>query len=263
MTVETFEFTPDGALPVQVRVIPNSQGELWFVTADVLAALGLARSSSALLPDDEKGVQTLYTLGGSQQVAMVTEAGLYRLIMRSTKPEAKQFQRWIAHDVLPAIRQHGGYLTPATIEQVLTDPDTIIRLATDLKTERARRIQLEAKTAADAPKVLFADAVATAPNTILIGELAKILKGNGIDIGQNRLFHWMRLNEYLIKRAGTDYNMPTQRAMQLGLFEIKETAVTHADGHVTIQKTTKVTGKGQQYFIDRLLSRWPDEAVAA
>lgn len=156
-------------------------------------------------------------------------------------------------EVLPSIRKHGGYLTPEKVEEALLNPDTLIRLATDLKTEREKRMQLEEQAHRDRPKVLFADAVATAKSSILIGELAKLLKQNGIDIGQNRLFEWMRCNSYLIRRKGTDYNMPTQKAMESGLFEIKETSITHADGHISVNKTPKVTGRGQQYFINRFL----------
>ena len=144
-------------------------------------------------------------------------------------------------------------MTPATVEAVLSDPDTMIRLLQEIKAERQQREALEAKAEADRPKVLFADAVAVSGSTVLVGELAKILKQNGVEIGQNRLFGWLRRNGYLIRRQGTDYNMPTQYAMELGLFEIKETAVTHSDGHVTVSKTPKVTGRGQQYFISKFL----------
>ena len=145
------------------------------------------------------------------------------------------------------------YMTEHTIEQVLTDPDTIIKLATDLKRERERRNELEEQAKADAPKVLFADAVAASKTDILVGDLAKILKGNGVNVGANRLFVWLRSNGFLISRKGTDWNMPTQRAMELELFRVKETAVTHSDGHVTVSKTPKVTGRGQQYFVERFL----------
>ena len=183
----------------------------------------------------------------------VPENIFYRLAMKAKNEAAEKFQAFIADEVLPAIRKHGGYLTPEKVEEVLLNPDTIIRLATDLKTEREKRMQLEEQAQKDKPKVLFADAVATAKTSILIGELAKIMKQNGIDICQNRLFEWMRKNGYLVRRKGTDYNMPTQKAMEAKLFEIKETSITHADGHVTINKTPKVTGIGQQYFINKFL----------
>ena len=153
--------------------------------------------------------------------------------------------------MLPAIRKHGGYLSPEKIEEVLSDPDTIIKLATNLKEEQAKRREAEAALKEAKPKIIFADAVSASDQTILIGDLAKIIKQNGHDIGQKRLFQWLRDNGYLIKRQGSDYNSPTQRAMEMGLFRIKETAVTHADGHVTVSKTVKVTGRGQNYFVNK------------
>ena len=136
-----------------------------------------------------------------------------------------------------------------------SNPDTVLMLAQNWKDEQTKRIAAEIQIKADAPKVLFADSVTASSTSILIGELAKILKQNGIEIGQNRLFEWMRKNGYLISRVGTDFNMPTQRSMELGLFEVKETAITHSDGHISISKTTKVTGKGQLYFINKFLKK--------
>ncbi|MCY9510669.1 phage antirepressor KilAC domain-containing protein, partial [Paenibacillus larvae] len=162
-------------------------------------------------------------------------------------PEAKQFKRWVTHEVLPSIRKTGMYAT----DELLDNPDLLILAATKLKEEREARRQLENQVKSDRPKVLFADSVTASPTSILVGELAKMLKQNGFDIGEKRLFEWMRKQGYLIKRKGTDRNIPTQRAMEMGLFEIKETAVTHSDGHVTINKTFKVTGKGQVYFINK------------
>ena len=159
----------------------------------------------------------------------------------------------MTEEVLPAIRSHGGYLTPEATAQVLSDPDFIIRLATQLKEERAQRLALETRVEEAAPKVIFADAVSASTTSILVGDLAKILKGNCIDIGANRLFTWLRAHGFLTSRRGADWNSPTQKAMELGLFEIKETVITHADGHITVNKTPKVTGKGQQYFISRFL----------
>lgn len=142
-------------------------------------------------------------------------------------------------------------MTPETIEKTLTDPDFIIRLATKLKEEQLARQQAEKQIEEQKPKILFADAVTTSKTPILVGELAKLLKQNGIDMGQNRLFQWLRDNGYLIKRRGTDYNMPTQYSMEMGLFEVKETSITHSDGHISINKTPKITGKGQVYFINK------------
>jgi anti-repressor protein len=194
-----------------------------------------------------------------QQTNVIPEGDIYRLIVIAAdqsrnpdiKEKAERFEQWVFDEVLPSIRKHGGYLTPEKVEEVLLNPDTIIRLATDLKNEREQRKLLEDQIAADRPSVIFANAVSVSSDTILIGELAKILKGNGIEIGQNRLFEKLREDGYLIKRKGSDYNAPTQKSMDLGLFKVKETAITHADGHVTISKTTKVTGKGQVYFVNK------------
>ena len=246
---EMIPFTYEGK-PMRTVVV---ESEPWFVSMDALDILGLHRSSLTALDDDEKGVHTVDTLGGVQRVGIISEPGLYSLILRSRKPEAKAFKRWITHEVLPSIRKRGGYLTPEAAAEALTDPDFIIRLATDLKAERAKRAQLEEARKAERPKVLFADSVATSDSTILVGDLAKILKGNGADIGANRLFARLREDGFLIKRKGADWNMPTQRAMELGLFKIKESSHIHSDGHVTISKTPKVTGNGQTYLVNHYL----------
>lgn len=184
----------------------------------------------------------------------LTESGVYKLIFKSKKKEAEKFQDWVTDEVLPQIRKHGAYMTENTLEKALTSPDFLIQLATNLKEEQTKRRLLEEEKKLNAPKILFADAVSTSHTSILVGELAKLLKQNGIDTGQKRLFSWLRENGYLIKRKGTDYNMPTQKAMDQGLFEIKETSINHSDGHISISKTPKVTGKGQQYFINKFLN---------
>ena len=248
------------------RALQDSAGEPWFVANDVCEALGLSnpRSSLALLDEDEKGVHSMDTPGGTQNLAIVSAAGLYSLILRSRKPEAKALKRWVTHEVLPAIRRHGVYATPDTVEAMLQDPDTMIATLTALKTEREARQALQAQAEADRPKVIFADAVAASHSTILIGDLAKLLRQNGVEIGANRLFEWMRRNGFLIARKGTDRNMPTQRAQEMGLFWVKETAITHSDGHVTVSRTPKVTGKGQEYFVSRFLDgRFTTEEAAA
>ncbi len=244
-------FNYDG---IEVRVV-TVEGEPWLVASDIARSLEY-RDANALtrgLDADEKGTQIVRTPGGEQAVTVISESGFYSAALRSRSERAADFRRWVTREVLPSIRKHGGYLTPAKVEEVLTDPDTIIRLATDLKAERARRVELETLREVDAPKVLFADAVSASKSNILVGELAKILKGNGIDIGANRLFEVLRSRGYLISRKGTDWNMPTQKSMELGLFRIKETTVVHSDGHTSLNKTPKVTGKGQQYFIERFL----------
>jgi anti-repressor protein len=182
----------------------------------------------------------------------INESGLFSLILRSNKPEAKQFRKWLTSEVLPSIRKHGGYLTPQKIEEALLNPDTLIQLATNLKEERQKRISAETAVQEQAPKVLFADAVSTSARSVLVSELAKVLKQNGVDMGQNRLFSWLREHGYLCSR-GEYYNQPTQRAMELGLFEIKKTSIAKPDGSVLVSCTTKVTGKGQIYFVNKFI----------
>jgi anti-repressor protein len=212
----------------------------------VCEILDIGNPSQALtrLDEDEKGIISNDTLRGEQEVLCITESGLYSLVLGSRKPEAKQFKRWVTHEILPAIRKTGTYnAVPQTLPEAL-------RLAATAIEEKEKAV---AQLAAAQPKVLFADSVSASHTTILVGELAKLLKQNGIDIGQNRLFQWMREKGYLINRAGSDYNMPTQRSMNLELFSIKETSVTHADGHISVNKTAKVTGKGQLYFVNKFL----------
>lgn len=199
---------------------------------------------------DKKGPKKAYEFMQDYETPKyVSEPIFYLLAMKAENETAKKFQRTVAFEILPAIRKHGMYAK----DELLENPDLLIEVATQLKNERQRRKALQSKVEQDVPKVLFADAVAASNAPMLIGELAKILRQNGVETGEKRLFEWMRSNGYLIKRIGTDYNAPTQRAMELGLFEVKETAITHSDGHVTINRTTKVTGKGQQYFINRFL----------
>lgn len=245
--MKIFENSEFGA----VRVV-DMNGEPWFVARDVCECLELGnpRTSIALLDEDEKGVHTMDTPGGAQEMSIVSEAGLYSLILRSRKPEAKAFKRWITHEVLPAIRKHGGYLTPAKLEEALTDPDTIIRLATNLKAEREMRQALEAQAAAYRPKVVFAESIEVAKTSILVGEMAKLIKqATGCDMGQNRFFEWLRANGYLHK-GGSARNMPTQRCIDAGWMEIKEGTRIGSSGECHITRTPKVTGKGQIYFVN-------------
>ena len=241
-------------------------GEPWWVLKDICDVLELSNPSviADRLDEDEKAkVDPKQYLGSrsNEPATVISESGLYNVILLSRKPEAKKFKRWITHEVLPTIRKHGAYVTSAKLEEIISDPDAWIKVLTALKDERTAKERLQLEAERNQPKVVFADAVSVSSGTILIGELAKILKGNGIEIGQNRLFEKLRQDGYLIKRQGTDYNAPTQRAMEMGLFRVKETAITHADGHVTISKTTKVTGKGQQYFINLLLGRGGDGQI--
>ena len=185
----------------------------------------------------------------------IPENIFYRLAMKAKNETAERFQAFIADEVIPSIRKHGMYATEVTIERMLGDPDAMIKVLTALKEEREQRKALESKVETDRPKVLFADAVSASDSTILVGDLAKLISQHGVDIGQRRLFQWMRDNGYLIRREGTDRNMPTQRAMELGLFSIKETAITCPDGQIRVTKTVRVTGKGQQYFINKFLDK--------
>lgn len=236
---------------INVRTV-DADDQVWFAAPDVAKALGLTNTTVAVngLDSDER---TKFSLGRQGETNFISEPGLYRLIGASRKSAAKRFNRWVTHEVLPTIRKHGAYMTPDTIKQVLLNPDTVIELATQLKAEQAKTARLSEDNRVMQPKALFADAVSTSHTSILVGDLAKLIKQNGVDIGGQRLFAWLRTNGYLIKRQGTDFNSPTQRAMNLGLFEVKETAITHSDGHVTVNKTPKVTGKGQQYFVNKFL----------
>lgn len=238
-----------------IRTI-EKDGEPWFVGKDVATALGYEKPTDAVRKHtdmEDRGISKMETPSGIQEMTIINESGLYSLVLSSKLPTAKKFKRWVTNEVIPSIRKHGAYMTPETLEKVLLSPDTLMQLAQNLKDEQEKRKALEAQIESQKPAVLFTGAVETSKTSILIGELAKMLKQNGINIGQNRLFAWMREKGYLIKRKGTDYNMPTQRAMEQGLFEIKETTVVHADGHTHINKTPKVTGKGQAYFVTLFL----------
>lgn len=229
----------------RLRVIQGEDGEPWFVAKDVCDALSIAvRDTAKTLDEDERGMDSIHTPGGDQQMVIVSEAGLCSLILKSRKPEAHAFKRWVTHDVLPSIRRDGAYVASDGTE----DDSTLIARALiaaqrTIDRNKARIAELE-------PKALFADAVAASDGTCLVGELAKMMRQNGLDIGQNRMFELLRNDGYLGK-TGSNRNVPTQMAMDLGLFRIKETAITHGDGHVTINRTPKVTGRGQRYFIDR------------
>ena len=239
-----------------VRVI-EKDGEPWFVGKDVADILGYTNSRKALIDhvdDEDKGVTKCDTLGGAQEITVINESGLYSLVLQSKLPKAKAFKHWVTSEILPSVRKHGAYLTPEKIEEVLLNPDTMIKLCTQLKEEQAKRREAERQIEEAKPKVLFADAVSVSSTNILVGDLAKILKQNGIEIGQKRLFEWLRNNGYLSKRQGMEWNMPTQKSMELGLFCIKETVINHADGHTSINKTPKLTGKGQIYFVNKFLA---------
>lgn len=231
--------------------------EPWFVGKDVATILGYSNSRKALadhVDDEDKGVTKCDTLGGVQELTVINESGLYSLILSSKMPNAKKFKHWVTAEVLPTIRKHGMYAT----EELLNNPDLAIKTFQALKEEQEKNKRLVAENAEMKPKALFADAVATSHSSILVGDLAKILRQNGVIIGQRRLFEWLRNTGYLIK-SGTSKNMPTQKAMEMGLFGIKESTVTNPDGTVRITRTTKVTGKGQQYFINKFLGDYEEK----
>lgn len=240
--IQVFEYQNNKVRTVDV------DGEAWFVLKDVCEVLHLGTTAKVAerLDDDEKGMNQIHTPGGTQNVTVVNESGLYHVILRSDKPEAAPFRRWVTNDVLPAIRKTGSYNAPQlTRSQLLA---TALIAAHEELEEKDKQIETMK------PKALFADAVSASSQSILVGEMAKLLSQNGIQMGQNRLFQWMRENGYLIKdRKRTDYNMPTQKSMELRLFEIKETSIAHSDGHTSINKTPKVTGIGQVYFVNLFL----------
>ena len=230
-------------------------GDPWLVGKDVAKALGYAKPENAIgthVDSDDKTTTLIQGTGSNykSKAVLINESGLYSLVLSSKLPTARKFRHWVTSEVLPSIRRHGLY----AVDELLNNPDLMIQAMEQLKAERAKNQQLSEKVRQDASKVLFADSVEASKYSILIFDLAKILKQNGVQIGGNRLFEWMRQNGYLVKRKGSDWNMPTQRAMEMGLFEIKETSVSHSDGHITVNRTPKVTGKGQTYFINLFLS---------
>lgn len=247
--IQRFDFR--GAL---LRTLTDEAGEPWFVAKDVCDILGHSNVSMALdrLDDDER---SKFNLGRQGETNIVNEAGLYVLVLGSRKPEAHEFKRWVTHEVLPSIRRTGGYIptTDADDDMTILAKAVMIGQRT-MEAQKQKIAEQQTRIVELEPKARFADAVAASDGTCLVGELAKMLRQNGMDIGQNRLFRLLQADGYLGK-SGSNRNVPTQRAMELGLFRIKETTVTHADGHTTVSRTPKVTGKGQRYFIDRYWGR--------
>lgn len=258
--IQPFEFEGN-----KVRALADGD-EVMFVASDIAKILGYrdAANLTRNLDGDERGTHEVSTPSGTQNMTVLTESGLYRAILnretayvKNEEAQAfvKRFQRWVTHEVLPSIRKTGGYIPTSESDSdedimaraVLVAQKTIKQKNQQIAEQQTRIVELE-------PKARFADAVAASDDTCLIGELAKMLLQNGIPVGQNRLFRLLRAEGYLGK-SGSNRNMPTQRAMELGLFRIKETTVTHADGHTTVSRTPKVTGKGQRYFIDRYWGR--------
>lgn len=256
MNNEIQQFDFKGA---SLRTLTDEAGEPWFVLKDCMSILDLGNPTETvkMFDDDEfSTTEVIDSIGRRQQAYIISEPGLYKLVMRSRKPEAHEFQRWVTHEVLPSIRKHDGYMVGQermTPEQMALASMRWLQSKVD---EQAKQLK------AQEGKVLFANAVETARTSILVGDFAKILKSNGIDIGPRRLFAWLREHGWLIKAKGSSWNMPTQKAMDLHLFEVKETTISHSDGHTTINKTPKMTGKGQTYFAKLFLAKPTQEAGA-
>lgn len=236
----------------QVRAL-EIENEPRFVAKDVAKILGYSRTADAVrthVDPEDKGVGEIQTPGGKQKLQIINESGLYSLILSSKMPNAKKFKHWVTSEVLPTIRKHGAYMTDEKAFDVIHNKTGLVDLLQQAADQlRQKDIQIEEMK----PKALFADAITASETSILVGEMAKILKNGGVNTGQNRFFKWLRENGYLIKRKGTDYNMPTQKSMNLKLFEIKERTIV--DGNSTrIVKTPKITGIGQQYFTNLFLS---------
>lgn len=232
----------------EIQALKDKHGEPWFVAKDVCDALSIRSDTVRYILDDDEvsEISNPNSIGVThgRNPLIISEAGLYSLVLKSRKPQAKAFKRWVTHEVLPAIRRDGGYMAAVKNE---TPEETLARAVlianSTIKRQKEQIAELE-------PKALFADAVAASDGTCLVGELAKMMRQNGTEIGQNRLFTLLREDGYLGK-SGSNYNVPTQKAMEMGLFRIKQTAITHSDGHVTINRTPKCTGKAQRYFIER------------
>lgn len=234
-------------------------GDVWFVAKDISDKLGYAETSNMIKRIDREDFISSKLEGMNMRSILINESGLYSAILGSKLESAKRFKRWVTSEVLPTIRKHGAYMTDMTIEKMVENPDLLIELATKLKQEKEERKRLEKQVEEERPHAILGRAITTAKTSILIGDLAKILNQNGVNIGAKRLFEWMRNNGYLIKRKGTDWNMPTQRSMDLELFEVKESVHIDGNGCNKITRTTKVTGKGQEYFVNRFLSKGQED----
>lgn len=232
--------------------VENVDNEPWFVAKDVAEILGYSNTRKAILDhvdyeDKKDGVTIRDAIGRTQNVVAINESGLYSLILSSKLEKAKEFKRWVTSEVLPSIRKNGGYIQN---QENLSDSELVAKalLIADKQIKDRNRIIEEQK-----PKVLFADSVSASQKSILVREMAKYLCQNGIDIGEKRLFYILRKNGYLVSKRGEDYNTPTQKSMDLGLFELKKTVILHSNGYETISKTPKITGKGQIYFVNKFL----------
>lgn len=243
--IQTFDFDGSG-----IRTLTIDEGP-YFVGKDVAQVLGYSNPRDAIakhVDAEDKGVAKCDTLGGQQNQTVINESGLYSLILGSKLPEAKRFKRWVTSEVLPSLRRNGMY----AMDELLDNPDLAINALQKLKEEREARRQLELQNEQMKPKALFAEAVETSSTSILIGDMAKLLRQNGVEVGQRRLFDWLRTNGWLMK-TGESRNMPTQEAMEKGYFEIRERTISNPDGSVRITKTTKVTGKGQVWLTNEFM----------
>ncbi|MFJ7950378.1 phage antirepressor [Lysinibacillus sp. NPDC096418] len=247
--LQTFNFDNQN-----VRIVELNK-EPWFVAADVCRVLELTNPTVAIgrLDDDER---SKFNLGRQGETNIVNESGLYELIFTSRKPTARAFKKWVKLEVLPSIRKDGGYIaTNENDDEASIMAKALLIANKTIENNKKRIVEQQLIIEVQKPKVIFADAVQSSHTSILIGEFAKILKQNGVDVGQKRLFEWLRENGYLMKRKGSDYNSPTQKSMELALFEIKETPIHHNSGEISISRTSKITGKGQAYFIDKFLNK--------
>lgn len=225
-----------------VRTI-TTDSETWFIAGDVCRILGIMNTTQAMQRVDEDE-RSMFNIGRQGMAAVVNESGLYNLIMSSRKPEAKQFKKWVTSEVLPSIRKHGMY----AMDELINNPDLAIKALTALKEEREKNAKLTAVNEELRPKAEIADAITGSSDSISIGDMAKLLKQNGVDTGQNRFYKWLRENGYIMG----EYT-PTQRAMEMKLFIIRERPVTLPDGTQKLVRTPKVTGKGQEYFLKKLV----------
>lgn len=230
-------------------VIEN--GETWFIGKEVADILEYANTAKAIrdhVDEEDKLTERIVLSGQNREVIFINEPGLYSLILSSKLPNAKKFKKWVTSEVLPSIRKNGGYIAG---QETMSDDELMARA---LQVAQNKILERDKQIETMKPKAIFADAVAASHTSILIGDLAKLISQNGVNIGQKRLFKWLRDNGYLIKREGSDRNMPTQRSMEMKLFEVKESTISNPDGSVRITRTPKVTGKGQQYFVNKFLA---------
>ncbi|MFS7400729.1 phage antirepressor [Carnobacterium maltaromaticum] len=245
--LQLFEFEEKEVRIITVNDAPH------FVANDIAKILGYKNSSKATKDHCKKSIMTWGndSLGRRQEFKVIPESDVYRLVIKSKLPQAEKFEEWVMEEVLPSIRKHGAYATPQTIESIIANPDFGIQLLSNLKEEKEKNQLLKDTLEEQKPQVVFAKAVEVSQNSVGVKILATILKQNGIDIGQNRMFQWLRDNKYLSSRPGNSWNMPTQKSMNLGLFELKPNPYFHKNGEADTRYTPLVTGKGQIYFVNK------------